>query len=180
MAPAKKKEPTKVAKKPKAAKLKTKPTELRLLKAAPQSKPEPEKKVAKKEIDDAPKAPLVTTLDDRSLMRFKKLLLEEKQRVMNSSRRTLEDIRTDTDDLPDETDLAVSEFNQALAFKMRDRERMLLQKIDEALARIEDRSFGMCLDCEEPIEVRRLEARPMSMLCVACKEREEHREKVFA
>ena len=84
------------------------------------------------------------------------------------------------DDLPDETDLAASEVNQNLVFKLRDRERLLLMKIDEALARVEEGNFGICLDCEEPIEPRRLEARPVSTLCIACKETEEHKEKVYA
>ena len=80
----------------------------------------------------------------------------------------------------DETDLAASEVNQNLVFKLRDRERQLLSKIDEAMSRIEDGSFGACAECEEPIEARRLEARPMSTLCIACKEKQEHREKIYA
>ena len=119
-------------------------------------------------------------MDQKLVNKFKKLLLEEKQRVMNNSRKNLDDIKVDTDDLPDETDLAASEVSQTLAFKLRDRERLLLAKIDEALMKIEDGTFGTCEDCEEPIEARRLEARPVSTLCIACKEREEHREKIFA
>ncbi len=119
-------------------------------------------------------------MDQKSINKFKKQLLEEKQKVMNTSRKNLDDIKVDVDDLPDETDLAASEVSQTLAFKLRDRERLLLTKIDDALAKIEDGTFGTCEDCEEPIEVRRLEARPVSTLCIACKEREEHREKVFA
>lgn len=119
-------------------------------------------------------------MDQRQQNKFKKMLLEEKQRVMNNSRKNLDDIKVDVDDLPDETDLAASEVSQALAFKLRDRERLLLAKIDEALQKIEEGTFGICESCEEPIEIRRLEARPVSTLCIACKEREEHREKIFA
>ena len=119
-------------------------------------------------------------MDQKTLTKFKKILLEEKQRVINNSRKNLDDIKIDIDDLPDETDLAASEVSQALAFKLRDRERLLLVKIDEALMRVDEGTFGTCQDCEEPIEARRLEARPVSTLCIACKEREEHREKVFA
>ena len=119
-------------------------------------------------------------MDQKSLTKYKKLLLEEKQRVMNNSRNDLDDIKIDTDDLPDETDLAATEVSQMLAFKLRDRERMLLSKIDQALAKIDEGTFGICEDCEEPIEPKRLEARPVSTLCIACKERQEHREKVFA
>jgi DnaK suppressor protein len=119
-------------------------------------------------------------MDQKQLVKFKKLLLEEKQRVMNNSRKNLDEIKIDTDDLPDETDLAATEVNQALAFKLRDRERLLLSKIDQALSKIEDGSFGVCESCEEDIEIRRLEARPMSTLCISCKEIQEHREKVYA
>lgn len=119
-------------------------------------------------------------MDQKTKNKFKKLLLEERQKLVNSSRRDRDDITIDIDDLPDETDLAASEVSQALAFKLRDRERLLISKIDQALARIEEDTFGVCQDCEEPIEPRRLEARPVSTLCIACKERQEHREKVFA
>lgn len=119
-------------------------------------------------------------MEQKQLQRFKKMLLEEKQKVMNNSRKDLEDIRVDIDDLPDETDLAAAEMTQNLAFKLRDRERLLLSKIDQALAKIDEGTFGTCEECEEPIEAKRLEARPVSTLCLPCKEREEHREKIFA
>ena len=120
-------------------------------------------------------------MDAKALNRFRKLLLEEKQRIMNNSINALKnEIVLSPDDLPDETDLAASEINQNLVFKLRDRERQLLGKIDEALQRIEEGTFGTCAECEEPIEAKRLEARPVSELCIACKERQEHREKVYA
>ncbi len=120
-------------------------------------------------------------MDAKNLAKYRKLLIEEKQRIMNNSKNALKhELALSPDDLPDETDLAASEVNQNLIFKLRDRERLLLSKIDEAMARIEDGTFGSCAECEEPIEVRRLEARPMSTLCVACKERQEHREKIYA
>jgi DnaK suppressor protein len=121
------------------------------------------------------------TMDAKTLARFRKLLIEEKQRILNNSKNALKnELALSPDDLPDETDLAASEINQNLVFKLRDRERQLLAKIDEALGRIESGTFGSCADCEEPIEPRRLEARPVSTLCIACKEREEHREKIYA
>ena len=120
-------------------------------------------------------------MDAKGLGRFRKLLTEEKQRILNNSKNALKnELALSPDDLPDETDLAASEINQNLVFKLRDRERQLLAKIDEALSRIEDGTFGSCADCEEPIEPRRLEARPVSTLCIACKEKEEHREKIYA
>jgi len=120
-------------------------------------------------------------MDAKLLTKYKKLLLEEKQRLINNSKNALKnELALSPDDLPDETDLAASEVNQNLVFKLRDRERQLLSKIDEALARMDAGTFGECEDCEEPIEPRRLEARPMSTLCIACKEKQEHREKIYA
>jgi DnaK suppressor protein len=120
-------------------------------------------------------------MDAKTLNRFRKSLLEEKQRILNNSKNTVQnDLVLSQDDLADETDLTVSEMNQNLMFRLRDRERQLLSKIDQALARMDDGSFGTCEDCEEPIEPRRLEARPVSTLCIACKEREEHKEKIYA
>src|SRR5476649_1214314 len=114
------------------------------------------------------------------LTKYKRLLLEEKQRIINNSKNALKnELALSPDDLPDETDLAANEVNQNLVFKLRDRERLLLQKIDEALARIDEGSFGTCMECEEPIETRRLEVRPVSTLCIACKEKQEHREKIY-
>ena len=120
-------------------------------------------------------------MDARTLTKFRKTLLEEKQRLMNNSKNAIKtELAVSPDDLPDETDLAASEVNQNLVFKLRDRERLLLLKIEEALGRIETGTFGNCMECEETIEPRRLEARPVSTLCIACKEAEEHKEKVYA
>ena len=120
-------------------------------------------------------------MDAKLLAKYRKLLLEEKQRLLNNSKKALQnELTLSPDDLPDETDLAASEINQNLIFKLRDRERQLLAKIDEALGRMDEGTFGSCQDCEEPIEPRRLEARPVSTLCIACKEKQEHREKIYA
>lgn len=120
-------------------------------------------------------------MDTKTLAKFKKLLLEEKQRLLNNSKHSVKnDLALSPDDLPDETDLAASEVNQNLVFRLRDRERQLIGKINEALGRIDEGTFGTCEDCEEPIEPRRLEARPVSTQCIACKEKQERREKVYA
>ena len=120
-------------------------------------------------------------MDAKTLTRFRKALLDEKQRLLNNSKNAIKhDLALSTDDLADETDLTVSELNQNLIFKLRERERLLLSKIDQALSKIDQGTFGTCEDCEEPIEARRLEARPVSTLCIACKEREEHKQKIYA
>lgn len=120
-------------------------------------------------------------MDAKRLGHFRKLLLDEKQRVYNQTRNSFKDeLQISQDDLPDETDLAVSEVNQSLVFKLKDRERMMLQKIDEALARLDEGSFGVCADCEENIEPKRLEVSPMSTHCISCKEQAEHKQKIYA
>lgn len=91
-----------------------------------------------------------------------------------------EDMTLSADDLADEVDLASSELNQSMALRLRDRERLLLHKIEVALAKIESGKFGICDICEEPIEPKRLEARPVATLCIRCKETEERSEKVYA
>jgi DnaK suppressor protein len=121
-------------------------------------------------------------MEARTLARFKKVLLEEKTRIAGCSRASIQnnDLNVSPEDLPDEADLAANEISKTLIFKLRERERQMLRKLEEALDRIDEGSFGVCMGCEENIEPRRLEARPMSTLCLSCKELEEHREKIYA
>ena len=84
------------------------------------------------------------------------------------------------DDLPDEIDLATSEADQSMNLRLRDRERVLLKKIDRTLEKIEDGEFGICESCGEEISVKRLEARPVTDLCIRCKEEQERLEKGYA
>ncbi len=120
-------------------------------------------------------------MEAKKLAKFRKQLLEEKERILNNSRNALKhELALSPDDLADETDLAASEISQNLVFKLRDRERIMLQNLDEALMRMDEGTFGTCMDCEEPIEPKRLDARPVSTLCIACKEREERQDKIYA
>jgi DnaK suppressor protein len=117
----------------------------------------------------------------KELERFKKMLISRKAEILNNMKKLLrEEAQHSPDDLADETDLAASEVNQNLTLRLRDRERMHIQKIETALAKIESGSYGVCAECEEQIEVKRLEARPEATLCFSCKEEQEHKEKVFA
>ena len=121
------------------------------------------------------------SMDAKKLAKFKKTLLEEQERILNNTKNSLTtELNISSDDLADETDLAASTIAQNLVFKLRDRERHLMLKISEALARIDDGTFGICADCEEAIEPRRLEARPSTTMCIACKERQERQEKIYA
>jgi DnaK suppressor protein len=114
------------------------------------------------------------------LKRFKKILEDKKEALLKAARESLqEDMTLDTNDLPDEMDLASSEYLQSFTFRLRGRERFFLDKIDQALKRIEDGSFGICESCEEPISIKRLEARPETTLCIRCKEDQERVERDF-
>ena len=117
-------------------------------------------------------------LNQKESKRFKKLLEENKRALLLSAKKTLSEEATfDTDDPPDEIDLASSEYTQSMVFRLRDREKFLLKKIDDALARIESGTYGICEICEEEISVKRLEARPVTTMCIRCKEEQEKAEK---
>jgi DnaK suppressor protein len=119
-------------------------------------------------------------LKKKDLKRFRELLIEKKEEILKSAKRTLnEDMTLDPDDLPDEMDLASSEYLQSFTFRLRGREKTFLKKIDHALAKIEDGTFGICEECEEPISIKRLEARPETTLCIRCKEDQERMEKAY-
>jgi DnaK suppressor protein len=114
------------------------------------------------------------------LKRFKKILEDKREALVKAARESLqEDMTLDTNDLPDEMDLAASEYLQSFTFRLRGRERFFLDKIDQALKRIEDNTFGNCESCEEPISIKRLEARPETTLCIRCKEDQERIERDF-
>ena len=91
-----------------------------------------------------------------------------------------QDLAISPEELADEVDLASSDLNQSLTLRLRDRELALLQKIEEALAKIDNGTFGLCENCEEPIDVKRLDARPVAELCIRCKEAQELKEKIYA
>ena len=119
-------------------------------------------------------------LKKKDLKRFEKILHEKREELLRNAKRTLnEDMTLDVDDLPDEMDLASSEYIQSFTFRLRGREKVFLQKIEKALKKIDEGTFGICENCEEPISVKRLEARPETTLCIRCKEDQERQEKDF-
>ena len=121
-----------------------------------------------------------STVNKAQLKKFKTLLTDKRDEILKKAKQTLEqDMALDTDDLPDEMDLASSEYLQSFTFRLRGREKTFLKKIDHALAKIEDGTFGICEDCEEPISAKRLEARPETTLCIRCKEDQERIEKAY-
>ena len=114
------------------------------------------------------------------LKKFKSLLTEKRDEIVKKAKQTLEeDMTLDSNDLPDEMDLASSEYLQSFTFRLRGREKVFLDKIEKALRKIEDGSFGTCEECGEEISIKRLEARPETTLCIRCKEDQERMEKDY-
>ena len=119
-------------------------------------------------------------MNKAQLKKFKELLESKREDILARAQQTLsEDMTLDQDDLPDEMDLASSEYLQSFTFRLRGREKVFLDKIQKALERIDEGTFGTCDDCGEPINVKRLEARPETTLCIRCKEDQERVERDF-
>ena len=109
---------------------------------------------------------------------FRQKLLEWKEEILRESRETLSHLQAETENHPDIADRASSETDRALELRTRDRQRKLIAKIDSALRRIDDGSYGWCEETGEPIGLARLEARPIATLSVEAQERHERRERV--
>ena len=114
------------------------------------------------------------------LKRFKKLFESQKANVLYTDKVLRDDFVVNNDDRMDDVDQASSDVEQALRMRLRNREMLLIKKIDESLKRITEGTFGICSSCENDIELKRLEARPTATLCIACKEDEERRELLSA
>ena len=117
-------------------------------------------------------------MNERQLEYFKQKLLNWKEDILRESRETLSHLQSETENHPDLADRASSETDRALELRTRDRQRKLISKIDEALRRIEDGSYGYCEETGEPIGLQRLEARPIATLSLEAQERHERRERV--
>ena len=117
-------------------------------------------------------------MNERQLEYFKQKLLNWKEDILRESRETLAHLQAETENHPDLADRATSETDRALELRTRDRQRKLISKIDDALRRIEDGTYGYCEDTGEPIGLGRLEARPTATLSVEAQERHERRERV--
>jgi DnaK suppressor protein len=118
-------------------------------------------------------------MSKEQLDHFRLILSSWKQDLMQEVDRTMLHMKDEAANFPDPNDRATQESEFSLELRTRDRERKLIRKIDEALKRIEDGSYGYCLETGEPIGVKRLEARPVATLSVEAQERRERREKQF-
>jgi DnaK suppressor protein len=116
-------------------------------------------------------------MDNKKLDFFRSELLKKKEQIVNEAGKTMSEMTDQTSNIPDPNDRATLESGRSFELRIRDRERRLLAKIDEALARIDDGSYGICEDCDEQIGLKRLEARPVTTLCIDCKTKQETQEK---
>lgn len=120
-------------------------------------------------------------MSPQQLEYFRRKLLKWREELMAEAQETLEHLRDESyQDVGDEADRASRESDHSLELRTRDRYRKLLRKIDGALSRIEDGSYGWCEDTGEPIGLPRLEARPIATMTVDAQERREHKERVLA
>jgi len=117
-------------------------------------------------------------MNERQQRYFRKKLLDWKQDILEESQLTLSQLQEDPLNHPDVADRASSETDKALELRTRDRQRKLISKIDAALRRIDEGEYGYCEETGEPIDLRRLEARPIATLSLEAQERHEKREKV--
>ena len=112
---------------------------------------------------------------------FKKLLLKEKERIEKGLRTATEDLKDNAGRSGgDQIDEAVALSQVAMSLRMKERDNGLLTKVNFALTRINDATFGECNDCGEDIGEKRLKIRPVTVMCVVCKERQEKLESTFA
>jgi len=118
-------------------------------------------------------------MSDAQLAHFRALLNAWKRELMEEVDRTVLHMKDDAANFPDPNDRATQESEFGLELRTRDRERKLLKKIDSALQRIEDGSYGFCEETGDEIGLRRLEARPVATLCVEAQERRELAERQF-
>ena len=118
-------------------------------------------------------------MNDRQRDYFRRKLLIWKEEILRESRETLATLQNESENHPDIADRASSESDRAIELRARDRQRKLISKIDAAMSRIEDGSYGFCEETGEPISLKRLDARPIATLSIEAQERHERRENVY-
>jgi DnaK suppressor protein len=118
-------------------------------------------------------------MNERQKAYFRGKLVDWKSEILREARETLEILQQENANHPDLADRASSETDRAIELRARDRQRKLIAKIDAALQRIEDGTYGFCEETGEPISLKRLDARPIATLSLEAQERHERREKVY-
>ncbi len=118
-------------------------------------------------------------MNERQIEYFRRKLLAWKEDILRESKETLNNLQDENHILPDVADRASSETDRSLELRTRDRQRKLISKIDSALKRVLDGSYGYCEESGEPISLKRLDARPTATLSIEAQERHEKRERVY-
>ncbi|WP_089174756.1 RNA polymerase-binding protein DksA [Bosea sp. AS-1] len=118
-------------------------------------------------------------MNDRQREYFRGKLLAWKDEILKEAKETLVALQSESENHPDIADRASSETDRAIELRARDRQRKLIAKIDAAISRIDDGSYGYCEETGEPISLKRLEARPIATLSLEAQERHERNERVF-
>ncbi|HEY7458685.1 MAG TPA: RNA polymerase-binding protein DksA [Xanthobacteraceae bacterium] len=118
-------------------------------------------------------------MNERQREYFRQKLMRWREDILRESRETLQHLQNESENHPDLADRASSETDRAIELRARDRQRKLIAKIDAALTRIDDGTYGFCEETGEPISIRRLEARPIATLSIEAQERHERRERVY-
>jgi DnaK suppressor protein len=118
-------------------------------------------------------------MNERQRDYFRLKLLAWREDILKEAKETLLHLQEENQNHPDIADRASSETDRAIELRARDRQRKLISKIDEAVTRIDDGTYGYCEETGEPISLRRLEARPIATLSVEAQERHERRERVY-
>jgi DnaK suppressor protein len=118
-------------------------------------------------------------MNERQREYFRRKLLRWKDDILRESRETIQNLQSETTLNADLVDRAATEAERQLELRTRDRQRKLIAKIDSALRRLEDGSYGFCEETGEPISLKRLDARPIATLSIEAQERHERREKVY-
>ncbi|WP_062211265.1 RNA polymerase-binding protein DksA [Aureimonas sp. AU12] len=118
-------------------------------------------------------------MNDRQKDYFRKKLMAWKTDILRESRETLEALASENASQADAADRASSETDRAIELRARDRQRKLIAKIDAAIERIDEGTYGFCEETGEPISLKRLDARPIATMSLEAQERHERREKVY-
>ncbi|GDX37835.1 RNA polymerase-binding transcription factor DksA [Methylocystaceae bacterium] len=118
-------------------------------------------------------------MNERQKEYFRRKLLAWKDDILEESRETLVALQSENENHPDLADRASSETDRAIELRARDRQRKLIAKIEAAIERLDDGSYGYCEETGEPISIKRLDARPIATLSIEAQERHERREKVY-
>jgi DnaK suppressor protein len=118
-------------------------------------------------------------MNERQKEYFRRKLIAWRESILAESKETLAALQNESENHPDIADRASSETDRAIELRARDRQRKLIAKIESALTRIDDGSYGFCVETGDPISLRRLDARPIATLSVEAQERHERRERIY-